>query len=209
MQNEDEDLDGLEQKLSHLKPRQLDEPFLAHLSRTLHSEAGVDSGDLERQPLQQAAYPANVVWMRFAPVAAAAGVVLLGTFFMHYQSSMNGNLGAVVEVGAPSIPSSVTAKVESFTAVVAPAVQAGSSLAQGASNLPVPHLGLQGDDGALHSLDSSLIPVSGQDYLRPLGREMGFNQSLQNSSAALHFAEAYHWQEESKMKQNTTTTGQE
>ncbi|MCF6314321.1 MAG: hypothetical protein L3J39_17870 [Verrucomicrobiales bacterium] len=204
MQNEDEEMDGLEQKLSHLKPRQLDEPLVVHLSRTLQSEATAQSAGLERAPLPLAAYPANVMWMRFAPIAAAAGVVLLGTFFMHYQSNMNSRQGVMAEADAPTPPSPAAAKVET-TFAKASRIQDVDSVAQAANALPVPRLGVAVNGGDFHSLDSSLLPVSGQNYLRPLEGRLDFNQGLQNSASALHFAEAYHWkegQEEGKMKQS-------
>ena len=81
MQNNDEELRGLEKKLGRLKPRDMDES---------HIEELVESLEWERYELKHhqvaGIYPANVLWMRFAPVAAAAGVVLLGTFLLRYEN---------------------------------------------------------------------------------------------------------------------------
>ncbi len=179
MQNEDEELRGLEQKLGRLRPKELDESYMGQLMDSL--KAKNDAGE-SFQPAQQKeeVYPSNVLWMRFAPIAAAAGVVLLGTFFLHYESRMEGiqaQSGKVAELPVSELAVSVP------------------ELAV----LPVPRLGV-GEESRFSSLgisDPGLLPVSGQNYLQPFDGAM---ESLYGKggipNAGLHFAEAYNWQED-------------
>lgn len=184
MQNEDEELRGLEEKLGGLKPRELDESYLEQLIGSLKTNRDEGESFQPSQSTQQRdeAYPSNVLWMRFAPIAAAAGVVLLGTFFLHYESRMEGIQAQVNKVDEFPV---------SELAVSAPELAA----------LPVPRLGVgeEYNSSSLGISDPSLLPVSGQNYLQPLDESMGglYGNGVA-ATATLHFAEAYDWQEDKK-----------
>lgn len=193
MQNEDEELRGLEAKLSRLMPKDLDEPYLGQLVGAL------DNKEFVVQDAQQGhVYPPNVLWMRFAPIAAAAGVVLLGSFFIHYQSRMD---GLQAQSGAASADQATELKSSAMNAerqaeVVADAPSAPSAPSQWAA-LPVPRLGVGESYSPLNSFDPSLLPVSGQNYLQPFDGALGIKTTAP-ANTALHFSDAYDWQDSKK-----------
>jgi len=191
MQNEDEELRGLEEKLSRLMPKDLDESYLGQLVGALEHK------EVLTQEAQQGAqvYPPNVLWMRFAPIAAAAGVVLLGSFFIHYESRMEGiqaqNGGAAADQTNQTSALNV-APVKSKK-LVNVAVDPASQWAA----LPVPRLGVGESYSPLNSFDPSLLPVSGQNYLQSFGGSLSGNLTAP-TNVSLHFFDAYDWQDSKK-----------
>jgi hypothetical protein len=185
MQNEDKKWRGLEEKLRRLQPREIEESSFRKLLACFEKdqvEAGGQQGE--------GGYPSNVLWMRFAPVAAAAGVVLLGTFFLRYESRMDtlqaqrndahsavGGRGASGDIADATVSGPMSGLMPE------------SSLA-GLGASPVPRLGMGGGYGAgNHPPDLNLLPVSAQDYLQPVDG-LGIQES-----APLRFEDAYLWRE--------------
>ncbi|NOX99005.1 MAG: hypothetical protein GXP30_04605 [Verrucomicrobia bacterium] len=186
MQNEDEELRDLEEKLGRLKPRGMDESYADELTESL---------DRERNELTERrndeSYPSNVLWVRFAPVAAAAGVVLLGTFFLRYESQM-GDMQAQRNDLTPASGGMAFAGKGNVGAGAGGLNPPASQL----ESLPVPRLGVGENYGAVPALQgaSSLLPVSAQNYLSSADRVFG--DPYQNSaqvSGGLHFEDAYDW----------------
>lgn len=176
MQNEDKKWRGLEDKLRRLQPREIDEASFDKLLACLDEE----QVEVNRQT-NEGNYPANVLWMRFAPVAAAAGVVLLGTFFLRYESRMD-----TLQAQRNDAHSAVGSQ-GGKDAVFEPVPE--SNLA-GLGALPVPRLGMGGGYGAgFHSPDMNLLPVSAQDYLLPV-EGLGIQEPV-----PLGFEDAYLWRE--------------
>ncbi len=174
MQNEDKEWRGLEGKLRRLQPREIDESSFKKLLACLDEER-----DGQSRQGSGGNYPSNVLWVRFAPVAAAAGVVLLGTFFLRYESRMDRlqaqrNDGAMVVNGGAGNSAAGTA--------VAQTLPETNLTGLGAN--PVPRLGMNSDVGP-HPSDMSLLPVSAQDYLQPVE---GLNIP---QSALLRYEDAY------------------
>jgi hypothetical protein len=182
MQNEDKEWRGLEGKLRRLQPREIDESSFKKLLDCLDEERVEVSG----RP-SEGNYPSNVLWMRFAPVAAAAGVVLLGTFFLRYESRMD-----TLQAQRNGANSAVGSRGGSGNVAISEPVSGllpGSNLT-GLEALPVPRLGMGGGYGAgSHPADMNLLPVSAQDYLQPV-EGLGVQES-----APLRFEDAYLWRE--------------
>lgn len=177
MKNEDEELRGLEGKLGRLKPRDMDESYVAELMESLDQERDKLTGRRN-----EGAYPTNVLWVRFAPVAAAAGVVLLGTFFLRYESQM----------GELQSQRSDSAEVGKGMAV------ASNPVNSGLTDLPVPRLGVSENYGMVPVSQGApgLLPVSAQNYLQPAGEVFGdFYKNGTPVNASLHFEDAYDWQD--------------
>ena len=68
MQNEDEELRGLEKKLGRLIPKDMDESLVRDLVTSLEHEK--KKGGAEHQGNEM--YSPNVLWVRFAPVAVVS-----------------------------------------------------------------------------------------------------------------------------------------
>lgn len=183
MQNEDKDWQGLEGKLRRLQPREIDESSFKKLLACLDEERV----EVRGQP-SEGNYPSNVLWVRFAPVAAAAGVVLLGTFFLRYESRMdtlqaqrndaNSAVGSQGGGGNVAVSRPVSGPVSGLLP---------ESNLTGLGTSPVPRLGMGGVGS--HPADMNLLPVSAQDYLQPV-EGLGVQES-----APLRFEDAYLWRE--------------
>jgi len=184
MQNDDEELRGLEKKLGPLIPRDMNESQIEELAASLDRE---DDDITENQA--GGIYPANVLWMRFAPVAAAACVVLMGTFLLRYESHM----------GELQSQRNDSAKMSGGTVATNKANSPGSEvngvINSGLTSLPVPRLGVGEEFGVSPNLSNAgLLPVSGQNYLQPAGEVYGeFNRV--GIPIRLHFEDAYDWQD--------------
>ena len=189
MQNEDEELRGLEEKLGRLIPRDMDESHLKELVASLEQE-----GSTKAERRNGEVYPPNVLWMRFAPVAAAAGVVLLGTFLLRYESRM----GALQAQHTDAIKMSGGAVNVNDSNTVSPAVtEVEGSMHSGLASFPVPRLGVREVNGVnAYSLDAGILPASGQNYLQPAGEVFSdLNRNDRHRISQLHFEDAYNWQE--------------
>lgn len=185
MQNEDKEWRGLEEKLRRLQPREIDESSF----RKLLARLDEDRVEVGGQP-NEGNYPSNILWMRFAPVAAAAGVVLLGTFFLRYESRME-----TLQAQRNEANSAVGGR-EGSSGNVAVSEPVPGQLPEpsltGLGALPVPRLGMGGGYGYgadSQPADMNLLPVSAQDYLQPV-EGLGIQES-----APLRFEDAYLWRE--------------
>lgn len=183
MQNEDKEWRGLEEKLRRLQPREIEESSFKKLLACLDE----DRVEVSAQS-SEGNYPSNVLWMRFAPVAAAAGVVLLGTFFLRYESRMD-----TLQAHRNDADSTVGSRGGSGNVAVAEPVSGllPEPNLTGLEALPVPRLGMGGGYGGAgsHPADMNLLPVSAQDYLQPV------EGSGVQGSAPLRFEDAYLWRE--------------
>ena len=182
MQNDDEEQGGLEKKLSCLQPRDMDESYVGELMESLERERNDQTGRRN-----EGAYPPNVLWVRFAPVAAAAGVVLLGTFFLRYESRM-GEIQAQRSDLAPMNGLAIINDANKGR------VGAGDSQP---GSLPVPRLGVGESFGTtpFSAGAPGLLPVSAQNYLQPLGEAFGDLNKDTRPITSLHFEDAYDWQD--------------
>lgn len=185
MQNEDKEWRGLEEKLRRLQPREIDESSLKKLLACLDEE----KAELSGQP-SEGSYPANILWVRFAPVAAAAGVVLLGTFFLRYESRME-----TLQAQRNEANSAVGGRGGGSGNVAAVSEPALGPLSEpnltGLGALPVPRLGVGvGYGGDSQSAGMNLLPVSAQDYLQPI-EGLGVE-----GSAPLRFEDTYLWRDD-------------
>lgn len=216
MQNDDEELRGLEEKLSRLKPRDLDERYLRQLKRSLVNPSDEEAGALQ----DEVVYPTNVVWMRFAPVAAAAAVVLLGTFLIRNEigggSSANSPVGAMAENegngGKNGVSDAMVSSQANGETNRIPSELADPGASQWRA-LPVPRLGMDEryTGGGSNAFDPSVLPVSAQGYLLPLDGTLGDFYQLEQKNggalgAGLHFEEAYDWQEGQEDPEATKAT---
>lgn len=187
MQNEDEEQRGLEKKLGRLRPRDLDESLINELVTSLKPE---NKEVINRQGGEM--YSPNVLWVRFAPVAAAAGVVLLGTFFLRYESRID---ALQAQRNGASLESDGNAVVSRENPAASMAASTLPSSTQQVS-FPVPRLGVGQQYGATDFSPeaSGLMPVSAQNYLQT-GSEV-FNDLNRNALpiTSLHFEDAYDWQ---------------
>ncbi len=211
MQNEDEELRGLEKKLGRLRPREMDESYVDELTGALGRER-----DELTERRNDGSYPPNVLWIRFAPVAAAAGVVLLGTFFLRYESQM-GEMQAQRN-DSPHLNSATNLTPSNNGMVFAGKGNTGSeelsSPASQLGSLPVPRLGVGENYGSVTALPgaSSLLPASAQNYIQPGDGEFGvLYHNAGQVTGSLHFEDAYDWHEtenqQVKVKDQKSATG--
>ncbi len=216
MQNEDEEFERLEEKLGRLTPKGMDEAYLLHLTQTVRTPQEIAGVQQSAQ-----AYPSNVLWMRFAPVAAAAGVVLLGTFFLRYESRMEGlqaqqdetatapkmilNDEAIIPAPAVVLNDAIisdnntlaVSNNSTLAVLSSPSAEISKQSSASWPDLPVPRLGV-GQAAAGNILNSSgqgLWQTPAQNYLQTTDANLqGGYQAGESLNAGLHFAGAYQWQ---------------